>query len=54
MRNFTARAVQEHLRSQLEDTGGAPALTANELDLVRFIRQGGYDWDVILSGRPET
>ena len=52
LRNFTARAVKEHLRSQLEDTGGSPALTANELELVRFIRQGSYDWDVILSERP--
>jgi len=49
MRNFTAKAVKEHLRSQLEDTGGSPALTANEL--VRFIRQGSYDWDVILPER---
>ncbi len=51
MRNFTAKAVKEHLRSQLEDTVGSPVLTANELDLVRFVRQGSYDWDVILSER---
>ena len=51
MRNFTARAVKEHLRSQLEDTGGPPVLTANEVELVRFIRQGSYDWDVILPER---
>ena len=54
MRNFTARAVKEHLRSQVEDTGGSPALTENELELVRFIRQGSYDWDVVLSERPRS
>ena len=27
LRNFTASAVKEHLRSQLEDTGGRPQLT---------------------------
>ena len=54
LRNFTASAVKEHLRSQVEDTGGSPALTANELELVRFIRQGSFDWDVFLSERPST
>jgi ABC-type multidrug transport system ATPase subunit len=39
-----ASAVQEHLRSQLEDTGGRPDLTENEIELVRFIRQGSFDW----------
>jgi len=37
LRNFTATAVREHLRSQIEDTGGSPKLTKNELELVRFI-----------------
>jgi hypothetical protein len=54
LRNFTASAVKEHLRSQIEDTGGSPDLTANELELVRFIRQGSYDWDVFLSERPNS
>jgi hypothetical protein len=49
LRNFTAKAVKEHLRSQIEDTGGSPNLTANELELVRFIRRGSFDWDVLLS-----
>ena len=54
LRNFTASAVKEHLRSQVEDTGGSPALTAHELELVRFIRQGSFDWDVFLSERSST
>ena len=32
LRNFTATAVREHLRSQIEDSGGSPDLTKNELD----------------------
>jgi hypothetical protein len=44
MRNFTATAVKEHLRSQLEDTGGKPKLTPKEVELVRFIREGSADW----------
>ena len=54
LRNFTASAVKEHLRSQVEETGGSPALTTNELELVRFIRQGSFDWDVFLSERSST
>jgi hypothetical protein len=44
MRDFTASAVKEHLRSQIEDTGGRPDLTKNEIELVRFIREGSFDW----------
>jgi hypothetical protein len=54
LRNFTASAVKEHLRSQVEDTGGSPDLTTNELELVRFIRQGSFDWDLFLAGRSST
>jgi hypothetical protein len=36
LRNFTARAVREHLRSQLEDAGSGAELTPNEAELVRF------------------
>ena len=43
LRDFTASAVKEHLRSQIEDTGGAPDLTKNEIELVRFIRDGSFD-----------
>ena len=35
-RNFTALAVKEHLRSQIEDAGSGAELTPNEVKLVRF------------------
>jgi len=50
LRDFTATAVKEHLRSQAEDTGGEPSLTKNEIELVRFVRQGSFDWDAFLAG----
>ena len=43
LRNFTATAVKEHLRSQLEDTGGSPKLTDREVELVRFVRDRQID-----------
>ena len=49
LRNFTASAVKEHLRSQFEDADGPPELTENEIDLVRFIRRGPFDWDSVLN-----
>jgi len=45
MRQFTASAVKEHLRSQIEDTGGSPQFTKNEIELVRFIREGTFDYE---------
>jgi hypothetical protein len=54
MRNFTATAVKEHLRSQVDETGGSPVLTAKELELVRFIRRGTFDWDALLDERPPS
>lgn len=36
LRNFTAQAVKEHLRSQIEDAGSRAELTPNEIELVRF------------------
>lgn len=36
LRNFTARAVTEHLRSQIDDAGSGAQLTPNEVELVRF------------------
>jgi len=45
LRQFTATAVKEHIRSQIEDTSGSPELTKNEIELVRFIRDGEFDWD---------
>ena len=52
LRNFTATAVKEHLRSQIEDPGGSPEFTENEIELVRFIREGGFDWGPVLGGQP--
>jgi hypothetical protein len=36
LRNFTALAVREHLRSQIELAGSGAELTPNEVALVRF------------------
>jgi len=54
LRQFTATAVKEHIRSQIEDTGGSPELTKNEIELVRFIRDGGFDWDRYLVDRRDA
>jgi hypothetical protein len=35
-RNFTALAVKEHLRSQIEGPRSGAKLTPNEVELVRF------------------
>ena len=51
LREFTATAVKEHLRSQVEDTGGVPELTQKEVELVRFVRDGRFDWDAYLDRR---
>ena len=44
LRNFTAMSVKEHLRSQAERADRPPELTENEIELVRFIREGSFDW----------
>lgn len=49
LRDFTATAVREHLRSQIEATNSSPKLTKNEIELVRFIREGTIDWGTFLS-----
>jgi len=49
LREFTASAVTEHLRSQIEVGGESPALTKNEVMLVRFIREGTFDWNACLA-----
>jgi hypothetical protein len=36
LRNFTALAVKEHLRSQVEQSARDADLTPNEITLVRF------------------
>jgi hypothetical protein len=51
LRNYTAMAVKEHLRSQIAGTDDSPDLTKNELELVRFIYEGSFDWDAFLAGR---
>jgi hypothetical protein len=53
LRNFTATAVKEHLRSQLEDTGGAPKLTDKEVELVCYIRDESVKFDVIVPPRTD-
>jgi len=46
MRNFTATAVREHLRSQLEDGDDAPHLTKKELELVQFVLDHRYSLEM--------
>jgi hypothetical protein len=43
-------AVKEHIRSQVEGSA-KPELTKNEIELVRFVRDGRFDWDAYLAGR---
>ena len=54
MRDFTAAAVKEHLRSQIEDSDGPPELTDKEIELVRFICAGQFDWNAYLAERSNT
>jgi hypothetical protein len=49
LREFTATAVREHVRSQVERTDGTPALTRNEIELVRYIRGTSVDWEAVLA-----
>jgi len=51
LRQFTARAVREHIRSQIEDSGRSPELTEKEIELVRFVRDSRFDWDGYLADR---
>ena len=51
LRDFTASAVKEHLRSQAEATGHSPELTTNEVELVHFVREGSFDWGAFLAER---
>ena len=50
LRQYTAMAVKEHIRSQVEEAA-KPELTKNEIELVRFIREGRLDWDRHLADR---
>jgi hypothetical protein len=49
LRDFTASAVREHLRSQVEDSSAGPRLTTNELELVRLICDDSFDWRALLA-----
>jgi hypothetical protein len=49
LRQYTAMAVREHLRSQVENEARPPELTRNEIELVRYIREGRFDWDAYLA-----
>jgi hypothetical protein len=44
----------EHLHSEIEATGGSPELTRKEIELVRFVREGPFDWGAVLARRPGT
>jgi hypothetical protein len=46
LRDFTATAVEEHLRSQLDSA--QPKLTRNELELLRFLSRRTVDWQPLL------
>jgi hypothetical protein len=49
LRNFTALAVRQHLRSEVEARRAFPDLTENEVELVRFIVDGSFDWNAFLA-----
>jgi len=53
LRNFTAVAVKEHLRSQLERTDGA-ALTPKEVELVRFAADRAERLQELAAREPRT
>ena len=54
LRNFTATAVREHLRSAVENGDGSPALTPKELELVRDVCEGPFDWRAFLAEQPRA
>ena len=52
LRDFSATAVKEHLRSQLESPGESPDLTKNEIELCVHTPEGSFDWSAFLTERP--
>jgi len=54
LRNFTATAVREHLRSAVEKGNGSPALTPKELKLLRDVCEGPFDWRAFLAEQPRA
>lgn len=51
LRDFTATAVKEHLRSQL-DSAHTAELTRNEVTLLRFLSERAADWQPLVGERP--
>jgi hypothetical protein len=49
LRDFTATAVKEHLRSQLDS--GEPKLTRKEAELLRFMADRTTDWQLLVPDR---
>jgi len=47
IRNYTALAVKEHLRSQVEQNASRAELTPNEVDLVRFTAKRSDQLDAL-------
>jgi len=52
VRNFTAVAVMEHLRSQIEREGGRGELTPSEIELVRFAADRLEQLNALAGGSP--
>lgn len=52
LRNFTALAVKEHLRSQIDRAGGGAELTSNEIALVRFAATHSAQLSELADERP--
>ena len=53
-RNFTALAVKEHLRSQIDDAGSGAGLTPKEVDLVRFASDRSAQLNELANKSPEN
>ena len=51
LREITAIAVREHLRSKIEETGASTHLTKNEIHLLRFILDYSFYWGAFMSER---
>jgi hypothetical protein len=53
-RNFTALAVKEHLRSQIEREPNGAELTPNEIELVRFAADRSGELKQLADRSPAT
>jgi hypothetical protein len=52
LRNYTALAVKEHLRSQIEQNASEAQLTPNEVELVRFTAERSDQLKELAAGSP--